>query len=126
MCNLCVPCVNSCCLLVCMDQSIPVGMNITPDIATHDAWIDLLNNANKTVNIAAFYFTLTDGMAARTLTYFCILVVGLFEVQVSAFARLRRPPCRCCLSKWRIWTECIQCDRCCCNAWRLHSCRGGK
>ena len=40
-----------------------MGVEFTPDISTHDAWLRLMNNAKSTIDIAAYYFSLTDGTA---------------------------------------------------------------
>jgi hypothetical protein len=47
--------------VLCSLQSIPMGVNLTTTMFTHDAWIDLMNNAKAEVDIALFYMTLTDG-----------------------------------------------------------------
>ncbi len=42
-------------------QSIPLGMNISTDIETHVALIQLLDNAVSSVDFGVFYFALTGG-----------------------------------------------------------------
>lgn len=42
-------------------QSIPMGMNISTDIETHVALIQLLDNAVSSVDFGVFYFALTGG-----------------------------------------------------------------
>ena len=45
-------------------ESIPMGVTLSPvRQSTYDAWMNLITNAKDTLNIAAFYMTLTDGAA---------------------------------------------------------------
>ncbi len=41
-----------------------MGVNFTAAMAISDVLIDLFNNAVSSIDIAAFYFTLTDGVWA--------------------------------------------------------------
>eukprot|EP01122_Echinamoeba_exundans_P017931 TRINITY_DN987_c0_g1_i1.p1 TRINITY_DN987_c0_g1~~TRINITY_DN987_c0_g1_i1.p1 ORF type:complete len:441 (-),score=105.62 TRINITY_DN987_c0_g1_i1:14-1336(-) len=43
-------------------ESVPIGTNIPiPEETTYDSWLKLINSAQSTIEIAAFYITLTDG-----------------------------------------------------------------
>lgn len=42
-------------------ESIPSNLTISTSIHTVDAWLDLINNANATLDIAVFYMTLLNG-----------------------------------------------------------------
>ncbi len=43
-------------------ESIPIGVKIPiPEETTYDSWLKLINGAQSTIEIAAFYLTLTDG-----------------------------------------------------------------
>ena len=42
-------------------QSIPIGLELYPAMHTYETLIDMFNNAVTSIDIAAFYFTLTDG-----------------------------------------------------------------
>eukprot|EP00698_Gefionella_okellyi_P016441 TRINITY_DN46_c0_g1_i1.p1 TRINITY_DN46_c0_g1~~TRINITY_DN46_c0_g1_i1.p1 ORF type:complete len:421 (+),score=100.90 TRINITY_DN46_c0_g1_i1:39-1301(+) len=43
-------------------ESIPVGMeDLKPQMTTVDAWLWLINSAQRTLDLAEFYFELTDG-----------------------------------------------------------------
>lgn len=43
-------------------ESIPIGVEFVPEIATHVAWLDMFERAQHSIDIAAFYFSLTDGV----------------------------------------------------------------
>lgn len=47
-------------------KSIPIGVEFVPEIATHVAWLDMFERAQHSIDIAAFYFSLTDGGSPRT------------------------------------------------------------
>lgn len=47
-------------------KSIPLDMEFVPEIATHVAWLDMFAGAQKSIDIAAYYFALTDGERACT------------------------------------------------------------
>jgi hypothetical protein len=42
-------------------ESIPQNVNITAAHEVYKAWIEAFNKATKSIDIAAFYFSLTDG-----------------------------------------------------------------
>ncbi|EGC37391.1 phospholipase D3 [Dictyostelium purpureum] len=42
-------------------ESIPLGLNLQTNLTTHDAWMQLITNAKKSIDMGIFYMTLTDG-----------------------------------------------------------------
>eukprot|EP01088_Endostelium_zonatum_P015831 TRINITY_DN4040_c0_g1_i1.p1 TRINITY_DN4040_c0_g1~~TRINITY_DN4040_c0_g1_i1.p1 ORF type:complete len:419 (-),score=89.24 TRINITY_DN4040_c0_g1_i1:52-1308(-) len=43
-------------------ESVPIGLNITPtDVYTYQAFLDVINAANYSIDIACFYMTFTEG-----------------------------------------------------------------
>ena len=66
---------NTVCALVSLckfkRQSIPMGIPIVPDIATHVAIIDMLNNAKTYVDMAIYYFNLLGGAFGVGVGLFC-------------------------------------------------------
>jgi uncharacterized membrane protein len=90
-------------------QSIPLGVNLTTDMSTHDAFVTLINNAQITLDIAAFYFSLTDGALPRT-------VLGIHQLRFGTSATIRlcllRPhlPCRLEFTRRRVWYCSVQCN----------------
>ncbi|EFA85148.1 phospholipase D3 [Heterostelium album PN500] len=42
-------------------ESIPVYVNLTTNITTYEAWMNLINNAQESIDLGLFYMTLTDG-----------------------------------------------------------------
>lgn len=66
---LCGACSHSVCACVC-PQSIPIGMPIVPDIATHVALLEIFNNAQTSVDMAVYYFSLLGGVCL------CVFVRG--------------------------------------------------
>jgi hypothetical protein len=44
-----------------VSQSIPIGVDFTTGMFTYEVLIEMFNNAVGSIDIAAFYFTLTDG-----------------------------------------------------------------
>ncbi|EAL66149.1 phospholipase D3 [Dictyostelium discoideum AX4] len=42
-------------------ESIPLALNLQSNLSTHDAWMELITNAKKSIDMGIFYMTLTDG-----------------------------------------------------------------
>ncbi len=42
-------------------QHFALNVSNTGSVPTHVAWLDLINSASKSLDIASFYWTLTDG-----------------------------------------------------------------
>lgn len=63
-------------------ESIPVQVNLKTNLTTTNAWVSLINSAKSTIDVAAFYVTLTGGDIDGMLVYNALLEAALRGVQV--------------------------------------------
>ncbi|KAK5578538.1 hypothetical protein RB653_008210 [Dictyostelium firmibasis] len=67
-------------------ESIPLGLNITTNLSTHDAWMDLITNAQESIDLGFFYFTLLGGADLDPI-YGGQLGIDIYNAIVDAYSR---------------------------------------
>ncbi|KAN0029895.1 hypothetical protein ACTA71_008033 [Dictyostelium dimigraforme] len=67
-------------------ESIPLGLNINTNLSTHDAWMDLITNAQESIDLGFFYFTLLGGSELDPV-YGGQLGIDIYNAIVDAHSR---------------------------------------
>ncbi|KAN0024991.1 hypothetical protein ACTFIV_009400 [Dictyostelium citrinum] len=67
-------------------ESIPLGLDISTNLSTHDAWMDLITNAKESIDLGFFYFTLLGGSELDPV-YGGQLGIDIYNAIVDAHSR---------------------------------------
>ncbi|KYR01470.1 phospholipase D3 [Tieghemostelium lacteum] len=67
-------------------ESIPLFLNLTYNVSTHNAWLNLINSANQTIDMGIFYMTLTEG-GNYSSAYGGDLGLDVFKALINAHQR---------------------------------------
>ncbi|KAM9988563.1 hypothetical protein ACTFIZ_012290 [Dictyostelium cf. discoideum] len=67
-------------------ESIPLGLDISTNLSTHDAWMDLITNAQESIDLGFYYFTLLGGSELDPV-YGGQLGIDIFNAIVEAHSR---------------------------------------
>ncbi|KAF2069645.1 hypothetical protein CYY_009039 [Polysphondylium violaceum] len=67
-------------------ESIPLFLNFSTPLSTHQAWLNLINNAVESIDMGIFYMTLTDGSSLPS-EYGGQLGMDIFKALIEAHSR---------------------------------------
>jgi len=67
-------------------ESIPLYLNFTTELSTHQAWLNLINNAVDSIDMGIFYMTLTDGSSLPS-EYGGSMGMDIFKALIEAHSR---------------------------------------